>query len=881
MTPAHVRGFICTLELSFRQNPPRDPVSYAIAYLKDGAALWADTRFLNSYDQNNLVTWESFKTEFKARFIPATACSAALQEFMTMQRAKRQTVHEFNALFRQRLSDLQYMAHIDAPTLTEQRQIYLAGLHGQVGAALSAKIESDVTLLTDIERLLQAAEHIEHVYSQMGVLREYGGASSPADKPTQPANSFVHVQKRKPNQPAKPGPSKKAAPESYTANRTRGGGGGRRPGIPPVDQHADRTDLGDMPTAERIQRWTSAARMLTDKHGKRYPNKEYCHLMKRHCQAEHLCFGCFQPLTGHPDKCPNPDVRPGSKLPVPAPVTLPAHAEILPGPPDMPPPAHSRSCLPVHPAPPAAPAPGTPIACTVKAQPYCGMTMLFAGTVAAPGQKQEPVKVLVDTGSTHNVCRPGLLQHVGRSGQKYSMSVAGSDEHPVVADGSCTLTIQHIDTSFTACEMKLPDGIDILLGQDWQHEHHAALLTWQGQVNFLDDQGLPACWQKRSKLACEPFNSSVTLSTASRIAKGKEYYVCFVRATQTQAADAVCAAVHSTAQPTTETPADAHPEPASKFDKIFVEQDFALKGIRELVQQFSVVFPDELPDNLPPERGVNHAIPLLPGASVPASKTYRLSKPQREEMEQQIQTLLKKGWIRPSSSPYGSPILFVKKKDGGMRMCVDYRAVNKMTMRNNYPLPRIDDLLDRLTGAKVFSCLDLQQAYHQIRLQPADIPKTAFTTPQGLYEYLVLPFGLTNAPSTFQALINSVLGPELRHCCLVYLDDIVVFSTNPEEHLMHLRLVLSKLQSANLFAKLSKCRFALSSVKFLGHVVDQHGILPDPDKVKTVLDWPVPTNVTEARSFVGLAQYFRKFIQGFSSLCAPLTALFKKGAEFA
>ncbi len=460
------------------------------------------------------------------------------------------------------------------------------------------------------------------------------------------------------------------------------------------------------------------------------------------------------------------------------------------------------------------------------------------------------------------------------------MSIAGSDEHPVVNDGQCTLTIQHIVTSFTACEMKLPAGIDILLGQDWQREHHATLLTWQGQVNFLDDNSLPACWRKRSKLASEPFNSSVNLSSASRINKGKQYYICFVRPVQSPVANATCATVQGTAQ-TAEPTADAHPEPADKFVKLFVEQDSARQEIKELVQQYAVVFPDDMPEHLPPERDVSHAIPLQPGASVPANKTYRLSKPQREEMERQIQNLLKKGWIRPSSSPYGSPILFVPKKDGGMRMCVDYRAVNKMTVRNNYPLPRIDDHLDRLSGAKMFSCLDLQQAYHQIRLSESDIPKTAFTTPHGLYEYLVLPFGLTNAPSTFQTLVNSVLGSELRHCCLVYLDDIIVFSANPEEHMEHLRLVLSKLQSHHLFAKLSKCRFALSSVKFLGHIVDQHGILPDPAKVATVLDWPAPTNVTEARSFVGLAQYFRKFIQGFSSLCAPLTALFKKGAEFA
>ena len=280
------------------------------------------------------------------------------------------------------------------------------------------------------------------------------------------------------------------------------------------------------------------------------------------------------------------------------------------------------------------------------------------------------------------------------------------------------------------------------------------------------------------------------------------------------------------------------------------------------------------------DRGINHAISVQADQPPPRSKVYRLSKPQREEMEAQVKTLLAKGWIRPSSSPYGSPVIFVKKKDGGMRMCVDYRAVNKMTIKNSYPLPRIDDLIDKLSGACLFSCLDLQQAYHQIRLNDADIAKTAFTTPQGLYEYMVLPFGLSNAPSTFQSVINAILGPELHHCCLVYMDDIVVFSKNAEEHLTHLGMVLSKLQGAKLYAKLSKCRFALSSVKYCGHVVDKNGIMPDPDKVKVVVDWPTPADVHELRSFVGLAQYFRKFIVAAPMLMHPLTALFKKGAEW-
>lgn len=435
-----------------------------------------------------------------------------------------------------------------------------------------------------------------------------------------------------------------------------------------------------------------------------------------------------------------------------------------------------------------------------------------------------------------------------------------------------SFTVQNVKCSIAACEMPLLPGLDIILGQSWLKAHAATLLMGQGLCTFVDDDKLPAVWTN-TELKHDAFNSSCMWTSASRICNAvTDIYIAYVRVPENAAAAAVAiGSNHLNAAAATDT---------ERLDDLFVEQGSAVTEVRSLVRQFADVFPADVPAGLPIDRDLSHTIPLQPGHSVPAAKTYRLSKPQREEMEQQIKNLLSKGWIRPSTSPYGSPILFVKKKGGGMRMCVDYRAVNKMTVRNSYPLPRIDDMLDRLSGAKIFTCLDLQQAYHQIRLNPEDVPKTAFTTPVGLYEYLVLPFGLTNAPSTFQALINSILGTELSHCCLLYLDDIVVYSKTPAEHMQHLRLVLSKLQSAHLYARLHKCRFALSAIKFLGHVVDQQGMHPDPDKVKIVQDWTTPRSISDLRAFVGLAQYFRKFIQGFATLVAPLTALFRKGVAF-
>ena len=300
------------------------------------------------------------------------------------------------------------------------------------------------------------------------------------------------------------------------------------------------------------------------------------------------------------------------------------------------------------------------------------------------------------------------------------------------------------------------------------------------------------------------------------------------------------------------------------------------RRVKDLVHEFHGVFPKELPAGLPPARTTFHTIPLKPDAGPPPKRAmYRLSKPEREEVKKQITELLAAGHIQSSSSPYGAPILFVSKKDGGLRMCVDYRQLNAQTIKNRYPLPRIDDLFDRLAGARVFSGLDLRSAYYQVRLHPDDIPKTAFTTPMGLYEFKVLPFGLCNAPATFQSVVQEVFG-DYAAFCVAYLDDIMIFSANEEDHLIHLRKVLERLREHKLYAKLSKCNFCNSSARFLGHEVGADGLRVDPKKIALVKDWPQPKSVHELRQFLGFANYFRRFIQGFGQMSAPLTGLLRK-----
>lgn len=236
--------------------------------------------------------------------------------------------------------------------------------------------------------------------------------------------------------------------------------------------------------------------------------------------------------------------------------------------------------------------------------------------------------------------------------------------------------------------------------------------------------------------------------------------------------------------------------------------------------------------------------------------------------------------IRPSTSPWGAPAIFVSKKDGSRRMCIDYRELNRVTIKNRYPMPRIDDLLDQLKGACVFSQLDLQSGYHQMRVEEPSIPLTAFRTRYGLYEFPVMPFGLTNAPAFFMDLMNRLFQPFLDQFVIIFIDDILVYSRSIEEHRHHLRKVLEVLREQKLYAKFSKCHFWKKEVRFLGHVVSEDGISVDPDKVVAVREWKQPTTVTEIRSFLGLAGYYRRFIENFSLIASPLTKLTRKGVPF-
>lgn len=463
----------------------------------------------------------------------------------------------------------------------------------------------------------------------------------------------------------------------------------------------------------------------------------------------------------------------------------------------------------------------------------------------------QQVKVCIDSGANANF----ISARVAKLCKLSAANLHGDPVPVTLANGSTISSSQliraplRIGTYFghvQAYSLKLSDSFDIVLGMPWLKTHRANIkcderlveITHRGQHTTLRapfvDPGDPTC-------------GGLTVSALQLQKAWKQGGELF--------------ALHLLQSPNT---SDSQPIPSP---------------VQSLISEFSDIF-EELPSGLPPEREVQHDIPLKPGAVPTARPVYRMSESELQELKSQLDELLQKGFIQPSTSPYGAPILFVKKKDGSMRMCIDYRSLNSSTIKNSYALPRIDELLDRLHGANVISNLDLQSGYHQIRVNPESVHKTAFRTRFGHYEFLVLPFGLCSAPATFQRLMNDIFRQHLDTFVLVYLDDILVYSKNEEDHARHLRIVFDILRKHKLYVKMSKCAFGQTSLPFLGHLVGKDGISVDPSKVEAVKDWPTPANCHDIRCFLGLANYYRRFVKSFSHIASPLTNLLGKKTTF-
>jgi predicted aspartyl protease len=295
---------------------------------------------------------------------------------------------------------------------------------------------------------------------------------------------------------------------------------------------------------------------------------------------------------------------------------------------------------------------------------------------------------------------------------------------------------------------------------------------------------------------------------------------------------------------------------------------------------FADVFSPKEADKLPPHRLYDHDIKLQEGKIPPFGPLYPMSRDELKVLKEWLEENLKKGFIRPSSSPAASPVLFVKKPGGGLRFCVDYRALNNISVKDRYPLPLVKESLNNLKGMNYFSKIDIISAFNNIRIKEGLEYLTAFRTRFGLYESLVMPFGLTGAPATFQRFINDTLREYLDIFCTAYLDDILIYSTDRAQHERHVRQVLQRLRDAGLYAKIQKCEFFMEETTFLGIIVGKNGLRMDPEKIQTIVQWPAPSCLKDVQAFIGFGNFYRRFIRGFSKIISPLVRLTMKGVAF-
>ena len=305
-----------------------------------------------------------------------------------------------------------------------------------------------------------------------------------------------------------------------------------------------------------------------------------------------------------------------------------------------------------------------------------------------------------------------------------------------------------------------------------------------------------------------------------------------------------------------------------------------LSGVPPEYHEFADVFSKTKADILPEHRPYDLKITLEEGATPPLGPIYSLSKIELDTLRDYIEENLRSGFIRPLNSPCGAPVLFIKKKDGSLRLCVDYRGLNKITRKDRYPLPLVLDLLDALRKARIYTKIDLRHAYNLVRIAPGDEWKTAFRTRYGSFEWLVMPFGLSNAPAAFQRFVNEVFADLLDVCVVVYLDDILIYSDNPDEHRAHVREVLRRLRKHHLYARTDKCEFHAESVEYLGYILSREGLTMAESKIKAILDWPEPRKVRDIQSFLGFANFYRRFIHNYSEIVLPLTRLTRKGVPW-
>ncbi|KAG9444941.1 hypothetical protein H6P81_016281 [Aristolochia fimbriata] len=462
-------------------------------------------------------------------------------------------------------------------------------------------------------------------------------------------------------------------------------------------------------------------------------------------------------------------------------------------------------------------------------------TLRFIGQIQG-----KPVQVLLDGGSTHNFIQSRAAKFLGLPIEvvpNFSVLVGSGDRLP------CEGIVKQVPLSIQGCELKEDfyvlslHGWDVVLGVSWLASLGPVLTDYGASTFEFTHNGQKIHWQGEQAL----------------VAREVQLH-CLRRMVNTQS---VAQFYRLQLLPTAAPIVMNYPEELSS-----------------ILEEYADIFSKT--QGLPPSRARDHAIHLIPNAHPVNVKPYRYPHFQKQEMEKLVVEMLSEGIIRPSSSPFSSPVLLVRKKDGTWRFCVDYRALNAITVRDRFPIPTIDELFDELHGAAFFSKLDLLAGYHQIRIHSDDIEKTAFREHTGHYEFLVMPFGLTNAPATFQSLMNDIFRPYLRKFVLVFFDDILVYSPTWKTHLEHLRFVFQLLRTNQLVAKQSKCVFGQTEINYLGHFINRQGLLVDPKKIG---QYNNGLHLKDSRMFVGflgLAGYYRRFIKKLCSRCWPTHRLTKE-----
>ncbi|RVW35013.1 Retrovirus-related Pol polyprotein from transposon 17.6 [Vitis vinifera] len=452
---------------------------------------------------------------------------------------------------------------------------------------------------------------------------------------------------------------------------------------------------------------------------------------------------------------------------------------------------------------------------------------------------QHKVVVLIDSGSTHNFISEKVadMLHLPVVPTKpFTVKVANGT--PLKCQGRFEhvhVILQGIPFSLTLYSLPLT-GLDLVLGVQWLEQLETVVCNWKKLTMEFQ-------WENQThKLQG---TNTQTIQVASLKAVSKELR-------QGSSMFAIC--LQSTSNE--------------------VQQAIHL-DMQQLIKAFEDIFQE--PNQLPLAREIDHRITLKEGTEPVNVRPYRYAYFQKAEIEKQVRDMLKLGLIRASTSPFSSPVLLVKKKDGTWRFCTDYRALNVVTIKDRFPIPTVDDMLDELHRATYFTKLDLRAGYHQVRVHPPDIPKTAFRTHNGHYEYLVMPFGLSNAPPTFQAIMNSIFRPYLLKFVLVFFYDILIYSPNSNMHLEHVKQAFEILRQHQFFVKISKCAFGQQELEYLGHIVTPQGVQVDQGKIKAMLNWPRPTNISELHGFLGLTGYYRKFVRNYGIIARALTNLLKKG----